>query len=103
MEKTLSIIIPCYNEEDGLLNLKNRFYPVLDKIKKDHKIEIVFVDDGSKDKTNELLHKYFKSTKNISIKILKHEKNQNLGAAIRTGLPACGGEVIAMMDSDCTY
>ena len=61
MQKTLSIIIPCFNEEDGLLNLKERLYPVLDRIKKDHKIELIFVDDGSKDKTNLLLHKYFKS------------------------------------------
>ena len=103
MQKTLSIIIPCYNEEDGLLNLKDRLYPVLEKIKKEYKIVLVFVDDGSKDKTNYLLNKYFKSKPDISVKILKHEVNKNLGAAIRTGLSAVTSEVVAMMDSDCTY
>lgn len=103
MQKTLSIIIPCYNEEDSLLNLKNRLYPVLEKIKKNYKIQLIFVDDGSKDKTNELLHKYFKSKPTILVKILKHDVNKNLGAAIRTGLSAVLGETIAMMDSDCTY
>lgn len=103
MQKTLSIIIPCYNEEDGLLNLKERLYPVLNRIKKDHKIELIFVDDGSKDNTNLLLHKYFKSKPGISVKILKHEVNKNLGAAIRTGLSAVASDIVAMMDSDCTY
>lgn len=103
MKRNLSIIIPCYNEEDGLLNLRNRLYPVLDAIKKDHFIELIFVDDGSIDDTNRLLHDYFKSKKDIKVKIVKHEKNKNLGAALRTGFSICGCEVICTMDSDCTY
>jgi dolichol-phosphate mannosyltransferase len=95
-QKTLSIIIPCYNEELGLPNLKAQLQPVLDNLK--HSTELIFVDDGSTDRTNELLHELFPNTT-----IIKHEKNMNLGAALKTGFNAAKGDLIAAWDSDCTY
>src|SRR3989338_3237314 len=97
----LSLIVPCYNEEEGISNLQKQLDPILDKLSKSYELELIFVDDGSKDNTLELLQQYFGQRKYTQI--LKHEVNQNLGAAIRTGFSAATGDVIITMDSDCTY
>lgn len=100
-KKTLSIIIPCYNEELGINNLKEKLDPILIKLKEKYLIEIIFVDDGSKDKTLGLLNETFGNRENV--KIITHERNMNLGQAIRTGFSHAEGDLIATMDSDCTY
>ena len=101
MEKKLSLIIPCYNEEDGIKNLHERLMPVISDLSKRYSVELLFIDDGSTDKTNEMLQKYFGQTK--STKIIKHNKNLNLGAAFRTGFAKASGDIIVTLDSDCTY
>lgn len=101
MNPTFSLIIPCYNEEEGIPNLAKKITPVLAELEKKFTLEIIFVDDGSKDKTLGLLHTYFGSRSGT--KIIPHERNQNLGAAMRTGFAAATGDFVATMDSDCTY
>lgn len=100
MEK-LSIIIPCYNEESGINNLFVRLDPILGRLANNWELEVVFVDDGSKDKTFELLQEYFGNKSYV--KIIKHSVNKNLGEAIRTGFSNATGDVIVTLDSDCTY
>ena len=97
----LSIIVPCYNEELGISNLADQLNPVVEDLRKRYEVELVFVDDGSTDRTNELLHNYFIDKDNV--KIVKHKKNMNLGAAMRTGFKNSSGDLIAALDSDCTY
>ena len=96
----ISIIVPCYNEAAGIPQLKDRLPPVMRSLEKSHNVELIFVDDGSTDNTNELLRKSFVGE---NIKIIKHAQNMNLGAALRTGFLAADGEIIVTMDSDCTY
>ena len=96
----LSIIVPCYNESEGVNQLRERLMPVIKNLEKTQQVQLIFVDDGSTDNTNELLHKTFSEK---FVKIIKHEKNMNLGAAVRTGFLAADGDVIVTMDSDCTY
>lgn len=98
---TLSIIIPCYNEEEGIDNLHQQLTPVLDKLEKKYRLQLILVDDGSTDKTNQLLYRFFSDKEYTTI--ITHEKNQNLGAALRTGFSAAEGELITVLDSDCTY
>jgi dolichol-phosphate mannosyltransferase len=97
----LSIVIPCYNEEEGIYNLYKQLTVTEKKLSKKYKTELIFVDDGSTDKTYELLKKYFGKMKNA--KIIRHKKNKNLGAALRTGFKQTTGDLIACLDSDCTY
>jgi len=97
----LSLIIPCYNEEEGLENLHSKLVPILEKLGEKWGLELIFVDDGSRDKTNELLHQHFGGLD--FVKIVKHEVNKNLGAAMRTGFANATGDVVVTMDSDCTY
>ncbi len=99
--KSLSIVIPCYNEEEGIPHLAQKLSPALQKLEKEYLIELIFVDDGSSDNTNQLLQQYFGS--NPVAKIITHEKNKNLGAALRTGFTHATGDYIAALDSDCTY
>ena len=97
----VSIVIPCYNEEEGLSPLAQQLLPAIQKLSRNYDVEPIFVDDGSTDRTNELLHHYFSGLSNV--KILKHERNKNLGAALRTGFSQASGDLIAALDSDCTY
>lgn len=97
----LSLIIPCFNEEKGIPNLVSQLNPVLKDIEKKNTIELIFVDDGSRDNTYHLLDRYYGKRKNT--KILRHDKNKNLGAALKTGFAAATGEIIVTIDSDCTY
>src|SRR3989338_4287602 len=97
----VSIIAPCYNEEEGISNLASKLDPVLAKLQKEHEIEVIFIDDGSKDKTYEMLHKHF--GKREYVKIIRHEANKNLGGALRTGFENSTGDIIVTIYIDCTY
>lgn len=97
----LSLIIPCYNEEEGIPHLEQELLPIVEQLSSQYDLEIIFVDDGSTDKTLELLQQRFGALPEVSI--VKHETNKNLGAALKTGLSQARGELIATWDSDCTY
>ena len=100
-KQLLSIIIPCYNEEQGIPYLKEQIDPIILKLQGIYKVELLFVDDGSSDKTLALLKNIFGNRDYVSI--IPHKVNQNLGQAIRTGFEAAIGDIIVTMDSDCTY
>ncbi len=97
----ISIVIPCYNEEEGIQNLSEKLEPVIVDLKTKYDVELIFINDGSTDKTGELLQTKFEHWNET--KIITHEKNKNLGAALRTGFAHATGDLIACLDSDCTY
>jgi len=108
----LSIVVPCFNEEDNIGKLGNEFFPVIEKLLGKEvdglpieSVEIVFVDDGSRDNTYNALKEAFGaySHANIVIMFKKHEFNRGLGAAMRTGFEAVSGDIIVTTDSDGTY
>jgi len=90
----LSVIMPVYNEERTIQEIVKRVLEVpLEK-------ELVIVDDCSTDRTSELLKVY---ANKAEIKVLRHEKNQGKGAAIRTGIQAATGDIIVIQDADLEY
>jgi len=99
--KSVSVVVPCFNEEDGIPQLHEKLSPALDHASNAYELEVVFVDDGSTDHTYRLLNEAFGHRNNT--KVVRHEKNHNLGRAIRTGIQQSSGEWIANLDSDCTY
>lgn len=93
----LSIIVPCYNEEASI----PLFFNELEKIRKQisHRLEYIFVNDGSKDKTLNVLRKiYMKYPENV--RYISFSRNFGKEAAIYAGLKAATGDLITIMDAD---
>ena len=84
----VSIIIPAYNEEDGIvatLNSLREYFPAA---------EIIVVDDGSHDKTAESVAGY------AGVRLLQHHYNRGYGGALKTGMRCATRELIAWFDAD---
>lgn len=91
-DKILSIIIPVYNAEKYVEGLLQSF------LKQNlEKVEIILVDDGSKDNSLKICNKY--ADKNESI-VVTHQNNQGASAARNTGIGLANGKYIAFVDSD---
>lgn len=97
----LSIVIPCYNESEGIPAMRARLAEVLPQLRRNGEVELVLVDDGSADDTYNLLQQHFGGWDGVQI--LRHERNRGLGAALRTGLARARGQIIVTADSDGTY
>ncbi|MBL8161711.1 MAG: glycosyltransferase family 2 protein [Anaerolineae bacterium] len=97
----VSLVIPAYNESEGVHVTAQAVRNVVAYLRKTHDVEVVFVNDGSKDNTLELLTTEFKDEPGY--RVVSHERNKGLGAAIRTGFAHATGEVIVTTDFDGTY
>jgi dolichol-phosphate mannosyltransferase len=95
----VSIIVPCFNESEGIAALKTKLLPVVEKIRDSRLVEIICIDDGSTDDTYLQLQNYLGQ----DAEIIRHPKNKGLSVATQTGLGAAKGDIICVMDSDCTY
>ena len=99
--KKLSIIVPCYNEEDILKIFYEELLKIVKSIKNDYSYEIIFIDDGSKDKTLEIL-KYLRK-QNKYINIISFSRNFGKEAAIYAGLNNSTGDYVVLMDADLQH
>jgi glycosyltransferase involved in cell wall biosynthesis len=88
----LSVIIPVYNEEGTILQIIQRVKEA------PFEKEMIVVNDGSTDKTGELLDR-----SNNEIIMLTHEFNRGKGACIRTAIPYVTGDIVIIQDSDLEY
>jgi glycosyltransferase involved in cell wall biosynthesis len=104
-EVALSLLIPFYNEEDNLQGLVENIL----KIKWHWKIELVFVDDASKDRSWQVLETCLVENapklaeKNISVKKFQQQENQGKGTAIHKAISLASGEVLIVQDADGEY
>ncbi len=91
----LSIIIPVYNEEDSLEKIVDRVFAAdLGNVEK----ELIISDDGSKDRTNEIVQKL--RLKYPSLISYRSPTNLGKGAAVRLGIAISTGEIITIQDAD---
>jgi len=95
---TFSLIVPCYNEERTLTACVER---ILDLKQQGIDLEIIIVDDCSKDKSREIATHL--AEKFAEVRLLTHQSNRGKGAAIRTGLLEATGEYIGIQDADLEY
>ena len=90
----LSVVIPVYNERDTILKVVEKVRAVpIDK-------EIIIVDDGSTDGTQEVLRSL---EGEAGLRVFYHKKNQGKGKALRTGFEVCQGEIVLIQDADLEY
>lgn len=95
----ISIIIPCYNEEESVREVYKNFSTNLKKSGK--RYEMIFVDDGSDDSTFSILEKIRKNDR--TVRVIKHEENMGLGKALHTGFVNAKGDAIITADADSEH
>ena len=91
----ISIIIPSFNEESSITQVISDVHKAMELT--NYAYEIVVVDDCSTDNT------LIKMQDRRDIRLIKHKSNQGSGASRRTGIREAKGEIVVMIDADCTY
>lgn len=94
----ISIIVPCYNEEEAMPIFYKEITKVADKMKKKADFEFIFVNDGSKDKTLEVAREL--SDKDKRVRYVSFSRNFGKEAGMLAGLEASRGDYVAIMDVD---
>jgi glycosyltransferase involved in cell wall biosynthesis len=95
----LSVIIPAYNEEGGISKIIDRVLSIRPGLEAMGMAgpEVVVVDDGSRDRTVDIVSGY------ADVKLIRHEKNRGYGGALKTGFLNATGDLLAFLDADGTY
>lgn len=95
MSLLLSIIVPCFNEEDRLRDS----LPVLKKylVAQDFTWEVIFIDDGGSDDTARVPFEFFDESQ---VRAIRYEENRGKGYAVKRGILAAQGELILLTDAD---
>ena len=96
---TLSIVIPAYNEEDGIAEIARRVLSIRNRLAQVgvDELELLVVDDGSADRTVEIAGRI------DGVSLIRHPRNKGYGAALKTGFCRARGELIGFLDADGTY
>lgn len=99
LQAEVTIVVPCWNEEAAVPLLIER----LDRLIRGGRRawEVVLVDDGSLDRTPDLLRTACR--KRPWMRLVRHPRNLGLGAALRTGFGGPLAPIVCTLDSDCTY
>ena len=93
----LSVVIPVYNEEGTVQEILTRV--LQEKTDK----EVIIIDDTSTDGTVEKIDEFLRNHKGNDVRLVRHEKNQGKGAAVRTGMKEVKGDVVIVQDADLEY
>jgi len=91
----ISIIIPAYNEEKTLAIILDRIL----RLKTEEKLEVIVIDDGSRNGTGEITKRY----ESRGVHLITHTQNLGKGRALKTGVCAARGDIIAVQDADLEY
>lgn len=101
MKDKISIVVPCYNEEDVLQDFYKEVTRVMREITTDINYEVIFVDDGSKDKTREIIERLSSSDSNIEY--ISLSRNFGKESAMYAGLEYADGDYTVIMDADLQH
>ncbi|MBM3581799.1 MAG: glycosyltransferase family 2 protein [Alphaproteobacteria bacterium] len=96
--RKLSVIIPCYNE---IATIETVIGKALAADRSGLEIEILCVDDGSRDGTDGTIERLARA--HPEVRLLRHTRNQGKGAALRTGFSSATGDILLVQDADLEY
>ncbi len=97
----LTVVVPLKDEEEGLDALAAALSALADDLRGGGELQFVLVDDGSDDRTWELLQQRY--AQRTDVQLCRHERNLGIAVAIRTGLRAARTELVASIDGDLSY
>jgi len=97
----LSIVIPCFNEGENVMQLEHTLFPVVAQLAQQRTVEVIIVDDGSTDDT--ATHLFALAEKYPVLRLAHHRHNCGIGRALKTGFALARGEWIVTTDADATY
>ena len=95
----LSIVIPAYNEENGIAPVLEELEETLESLELGMPVEVIIVNDGSSDKTSEAIEPFLGEL----IKLVDHPENRGYGASLKTGIRHAQHPWILITDADGTY
>ena len=98
LTKVLSLVVPCFNEEENISLFYEAVMDVFESMRED--LEIIFVNDGSTDNTYDEIKKLIKKNNGMDIKAVDFSRNFGKEAAILAGLREATGEYTALIDAD---
>ncbi len=96
MNPKLSLFLPVYNEEENLFRLNDKIFEAMDRL--GHSFEVIYVDDGSSDRSLELLKQF--AALDSRVRVIAFRRNYGQTAAMAAGIDAARGEVLIPMDAD---
>ena len=99
--KSISIIIPVYNKEDNIPSIYKELMKVLDGLKEKYDYEIIFIDDGSQDKSPEILENL--TEQNNNVKYIQFSRNFGKELAVTADLQYALGEAAILIDADLQH
>lgn len=99
--KTISLIIPAYNEADNIEPLYEKLQSIILPLKDHYTFEILFINDGSKDATVEMIEKL--TSQDTSVKLLDFSRNFGKEIATTAGIHHCTGDACMMIDADLQH
>ncbi len=99
----LSVVIPAYNEEKGIIEIMERVLTIREGLQKAgiDEMELLVVNDGSRDRTAEVAGEV--ADRNNGVRIISHPRNRGYGAALKTGFAQAKGDLVGFLDADGTY
>lgn len=96
LDVTLTVIAPCYNEQDNIDTLVDRTLKTFDEMKVS--AELILVDDGSQDRTWDRIQQHaFRDTR---VRCVHHQKNRGIEGGWRSGVESARGELVCLIDAD---
>ena len=101
VKRNVTIVTPCYNEEESLSYLAGTLASFERQNSDWLNLSFVFVDDGSSDRTWEMLHDLFGEKPNCTL--IQHPQNKGIAAATMTGIRHATDEIVCGIDCDCSF
>ncbi|MHC4424827.1 MAG: glycosyltransferase family 2 protein [Planctomycetota bacterium] len=93
---SISVFLPCYNEQENVGRTVEKALMVLEKINAD--FEVIIVDDGSSDRTGQIADEI--ARRDSRVKVVHHQRNLGYGAALQSGFKAATKELVFYTDGD---